>query len=567
MLGVAAAVLLAGVATGVVLHYRHREVITIVKWNEKPELHAQEWRDLCAAYRGWYSLFQDGLGKPPTMGLLERGYHTRREAYAATDPQLKELLALPGIAEGYDPWSIAHVAHDTELSPLANAPTDYARSDTGVDKTEAALGSVDAIKKGLTEGWNAPQRLKDKAAAYKQLGWNRPAGVLENAAANVNPDKAPDPAVAVDSVLSLVPIVEKIDASWVKIQAALPALSGTRDPTLAKFASAASGMVGQGLGDDGPPRRDDLLTLERQATTAAELAGQLEEFAKKDWPAIDEESFMSSPKYPGLVAAAPSAALFGDWLTEAKKYPSLDPKLDPRADWPSTDLLTALDAQATTLTSKLKGTMDPAVAARLARARADVPQVAREKLPWKRKNKDRVEGETARLKQELADLKTALDRLIADRRVELAAEINKVKDRLRGRNEVAPGSPSINAAWRGWRDAMLASFSDDEYEAGGCEVQGAGGCSGSAWNGLPRRDAQVRRGHPGYGLVGGAGGCLRGRARGAAGRAPGLARIAAAGSGGREVPRRGRRELEGVRRLDAEARQDANSSSGGPRRP
>ncbi len=470
LLGMAAAVLLAGGVGFGVYHYTHREVITIVKWNEQPQLHLQQWRDLCAAYRGWYSLFQDGLGKPPTMGLRERGYATRREAYAATDPQLKELLALPGIAEGYDPWSIAHVARDTDLLQLANTPTDHARSDTGVDKTVAALASVDAIKQGLVEGWKAPQRLKDKAAVYRQRGWVRPAMVLENAVANVNPDKAPDPAVAVDSVLGLVPIVEKVDAAWEEIQKNREAIASINDPILAKFSDAGAAMVGANISDGSTAKREDLVTLEKQALDAAELAKNLSKFVRTVWPTVDAESFTTGPKYAEMLGASPSAVVFADWLAEAKRHPSLDPALDPRRAFNAEQLLTGIDEQATKLTGKpLRGVVQPAVASRLAKLHVDVPAIAPDKLFWKRSNEQKVKDEAARVKRELDEVRAAVDGMIEARRAEFAAGARDLRAKLAARNEVAPGSGAINAAWRGWRDAMVGGagaggFADEDYE-------------------------------------------------------------------------------------------------------
>ncbi len=470
LLGMAAAVLLAGGIGFGVYHYTHREVITIVKWNEQPQVHAQQWRDLCAAYRGWYSLFQDGLGKPPTMGLRERGYATRREAYAATDPQLKELLSLPGIAEGYDPWSIAHVVRDTDLMPLSNTPTDYARSDSGVDKTVAALASVDAIKQGLVEGWKAPQRLKDKAAVYRQQGWVRPAMVLENAAANVNPDKAPDPAVAVDSVLGLVPIVEKVDAAWEEIQKQREAIASINDPILAKFSAGAATMVGANVSDGSTAKREDLITLEKQATEAAELAKNLAVFVRTVWPTVDAESFTTGPKYTEMLGASPSAVVYADWLAEAKRHPSLDPALDPRKAFNAEKLLVGIDEQATKLTGKpLKGEVQPAVAARLAKLHADVPAIAPEKLFWKRSSEQKVKDEAARVKRELYEVRVAVDGMIEARRAEFVAGARDLRTKLAARNDVVPGSGAINAAWRGWRDALVGKegaggFKDEDYE-------------------------------------------------------------------------------------------------------
>lgn len=464
--GIAAAILLLGGITGAIIYKQlHTEEIKIVKWLENPEQYGQKWRDLCAAYRGWYSLFQAGLDKPPSAALQGRGYPTRRAAYQAIDPQLKALLNLPGVAPGYDPWSIAHVAADTDLSPLATTPTDHARSDIGVDKTEQALSAVDAVKKGLTEGWEAPQRLKAKAGEYRTQGWLKAATVLESAASNVNPDKAPDPAVAVDSVLGLADVAKNIDEARAKIDSAAAPIGATGDGILAKFSAAIPTMIGAGLESSGTARREDLLALEKQAAAVADLATRVGTFAAGPWQNVDTESFNAGQTYQRLATAAPSAEVFDAWLAEAKLHPLLDPTLDPRRGFNAPQLVADLDTRATTLTGvPMRGTMEPAVGQRLTKVKDDAASIAPEKLIWKRSNQQRIESEAARVKKELEDVRVAIDGLIERRRTEIATAAAEVRRTLTARNDVAPESPAANAAWRKWRDAILAAFKDEDYE-------------------------------------------------------------------------------------------------------
>lgn len=467
-MGVAAAVVLLGVVGGVAWHYAHRETITIVKWLEKPEQHAAEWRELCEAYRGWYSLFQAGLGKPPTGGLKAMGFATRREAYAATDPQLKELLSLPGVAEGFDPWSIAHVGRDVELGVLSATPTDHARSDDGIEKTEKARAAVEALKKGLTEGWEAPRKLKETGAKYRGHGWTRPAMALESAATDVNPDKASDPAQAVDSVLGLVAVVDRVDAAWKKVGEAGAEFAKTGDEVLGKFVSASEAMVGAGLGDaTGAATREDLATLERQASATADMAAGLAGFvgAKTGgWAATDTESFMASEEYGKLRTRPPTAEVFAAWLALVKQHPALDPATDPRRGLDAPARIAALDQDAQTLTGKpLRGVMDGAVAGRIAKVKTDVAAIAPEVVQWKRTTRERLTSESTRLDSELKELKGKVEGLISARRTEIATKAAEVKAALGKANEVVRDSAAINGAWVKWRDGALGSFVDEEY--------------------------------------------------------------------------------------------------------
>ena len=464
----AAALILLGVAGGVVWHYTHREKITIVKWLEAPEQHAAEWRELCEAYRGWYSLFQAGLGKAPTGALRGMGFGTRREAYAATDPQLKELLSLPGVADGFDPWSIARVGRDVELGVLSATPTDYARSDEGIEKTEKARAAVGALKKGLTEEWEAPGKLKEAGARYRGHGWARPASALESAAAQVNPEKAPDPAEAVDLVLGLEAAVVRVDAAWKTMEEAGAELARAGDEVLGRFGAASESMVGAGLGDATKEgTREDLGALEKQAGEVADLAGQLAGFVRAKsggWAATDTESFTSSPEYGKLRTSPPTAEVFKGWLALVKQHPALDPATDPRRGLDAGARIASIDASAAALTAKpLRGAMDADVAQRLAKAKLDVAAIAPEKVRWKRTTRDRLTAEAGRLDAELTAIKGSVEGLITARRAEIATRAAEEKGALGGKNEVVAGSAAINGAWRAWRDRTLAAFVDADY--------------------------------------------------------------------------------------------------------
>lgn len=465
---IAAALLLGGGTTAYfALRGPAKPEIVITLWNEKRE---QDWKELCTAYRGWYSVFQAGLNRPPPPAQGQ--YPTRRAAYAAMDPQLAALVNMQGAGEGFDPWSIAQgsekgVKPDRDLTDLARTPGDYARSDWGVARTEQALGAIEKLRAGL-EGWEAPTKLKARAEQWRGLGWTRAAAYLDEVAGAVSPERSPELSTAIDAVLLTTPAAEKVERQWAQIQADIGELKRAKDPVLDKFGPAAAGLIGSELGAGGGAgsggSRSDLDALAARVQAVAELSARLAAFVKTDLATVDAESFTTAPGYIALTSALATSTTFEEWLKEARKWPSLT-EPDPRMALDFDALSEAIRAQEKRLTSPpLNEKVDAATAARLAKLRPDWEAIDRAKVGWNRKNQQRVENETARVKRELEEVKVALEGSIERRMTAIREGAAAARRTLTGKMQVVPDSAAINATWAVWRDAIIAAHTDELYE-------------------------------------------------------------------------------------------------------
>lgn len=469
IIGVAALVLIAGGVTTAVLWPKPKvdpakPVLTFTKWNEETK---KRWEQLCLAFSGWYALFQAKLDEAPGEGLRERGFKTRREAYAALDPQLKSLLELPGVGLGFDPWSIAGVKRDASARQLSGMLSDEVRSDAAVEKTERALEAIDAVRKGLIEGWGAPKKLEEAARTYREQLVAAPAAesaakYLEEVAKGVQFTEATDVASVVDRVLGVMPTIDKIDSSITAAKTSGEAVKGAGDPLLARFGEQVAAMVASGTGPVGAGR-DALVAIERSAQRVAEAGAALEKFVKEQWPRIETEDFFASPAYAELKTRPVTPELFTEWAVAAGRHPSLKPEDDPRNGVDFAGALAALDQQRTKFTAEpLSGEVDPALATRLSKIRTDVDAIDAGKLVWRRKNEQAVRTQTAAAKKELDDLRVSLASLIDARTAELSATATEFRNALRARNELVAGSASVNAAWRTLRDGLVG-FADAQY--------------------------------------------------------------------------------------------------------
>lgn len=469
IIGVAALVLIAGGVTTAVLWPKPKvdpakPVLTFTKWNEETK---KRWEQLCLAFSGWYALFQAKLDEAPGEGLRERGFKTRREAYAALDPQLKSLLELPGVGAGFDPWSIAGVKRDASARQLSGMLSDEVRSDAAVEKTERALEAIDAVRKGLIEGWGAPKKLEEAARGYREQLAASPAGegaakYLEEVAKGVQFTEATDVAAVVDRVLGVMPTIDKIDSSIAAAKTSGEAVKGAGDPLLARFGEQVSAMVAGGTGSAGTGR-DALVAIERSAQRVAESGAALEKFVKEQWPRIETEDFFASPAYAELKTRPVTPELFTEWAVAAGRHPSLNPQDDPRNGVDFAGALAALDEQRTKFTAEpLSGEVEAALATRLSKIKTDVAAIDSSTLVWRRKNEQAVRTQTAAVKKELDDLRVSLGSLIDARTAELSATATEFRNALRTRNELVAGSASVNAAWRTLRDGLVG-FADAEY--------------------------------------------------------------------------------------------------------
>lgn len=459
---IAAALLIGGPTTYLLTRGPAKPEIKITLWNETRE---KDWIGLCNAHRGWYTIFQSSLNKAPAPA---QGQHkTRREGYAAGDAQLAALVTMQGAGEGFDPWSIAQgsdttVKPERDLNDLSRAPGDYARSDWGVERTEQALKAIASLSDGLA-AWEAPKKLKARAEEWRALGWTKAAAYLDQVADGVSIEQSPDLAGAIDTVLAVVPASERAQQLWAQIQENAGEMKKAKDPVLDKFAPAAAALGGVAEGAGSGTRADlDALLTQLQAT--ADLSGRLAGFVRVELATIDVESFTNAPGYGMLTSAAPTRETFEEWLKEARKWPSLK-EPDPRMALDFDALFVALESQATRLTTPpLNEKLDGETAGRLAKVKPDWEAVDRAKVGWNRRNQQRVEGETARIKTELEDLRIAIEGKINRRMVAIREGAAGARKALNERTQIVADSPSINGVWKNWRDAIVAEYPDEQYE-------------------------------------------------------------------------------------------------------
>lgn len=465
VIGAIAAALLIGGGTTTYLLTRGpaKPEIKITLWNETRE---KDWIGLCNAHRGWYTIFQSSLNKAPAPAQGQ--FKTRREGYAAGDAQLAALVTMQGAGEGFDPWSIAQGSETTvkperDLNDLSRAPGDYARSDWGVERTEQALKAIASLSDGLA-AWEAPRKLKTRAEEWRALGWNKAAAYLDQVADGVSIEQSPDLAGAIDTVLAVVPASERAQQLWTQIQEHATEMKKAKDPVLDKFAPAAAALGGGAGEGAGSGTRADLDALLAQLQTTAELSGRLAGFVRVELATIDAESFTNAPAYGILTSAAPARETFEEWLKEARKWPSLK-EPDPRMALDFDALFVALEAQAKRLTTPpLNEKLDAETAVRLAKVKPEWEAVDRAKVGWNRRNQQRVEGETARIKTELEDLRIALEGKINRRMVAIREGAASARKMLNERVQIVADSPSINGIWKNWRDAIVGEYADEQYE-------------------------------------------------------------------------------------------------------
>jgi hypothetical protein len=470
-LAIAAALLLAGGGTAWYLTREAKPDTKTTLWSPATE---DRWKQFCDAHRGWYSLFRAGLLRRPGEGVTGvggAGFMTRREAYLALDPHLAALVNLPGAGEGFDPWSIAKgstttVRPERDLNDLARDPGIYARADWGVERTEQALNAIDALRTGLNE-WAAPAALGERAAAYRQRGWGKGAAYLESLAGGVKPEGSVDVAAAIDAVLAAKAATARIDAAWTQVETHAQAMQGAPDAMLSMFGARAAAIVAGGQeGMSGTS--EDLEGVAARAESLSVLGGRLAAFAGSGLVATDLDALLNSPEYARLSDGGPSARMYEEYLALAAKFPVLNPALDPRREAELAARRDGLAKQAARLVGPpLRVKIEPELSARLAKLVPDVQAIEPGTLKWNRRNQQRIESETTRLVREINELDGVIKGRIDARLAEIARAAKEVRDALAARGEVTgpEGSAAVNAAWRTWRDALLAELaSDEQYE-------------------------------------------------------------------------------------------------------
>ncbi len=434
---------------------------------------AARWTQLCDAYRTWYgSLLTRLEQRPPTASAQHK---TRRAWYAALDKDLGSILSPHALVsgKGTDPWTLAGVEAGADLTTLAASPTPRARSDASVEKTRAALEAIEKLRAELPERWPALARFREIAQTWESRGWKQQAAYVRRiaqAASPADPGSA-DLAASFDELLRTRTIIERIESRWGGLRQTAEGIAAGDDPVLKGTPAALNAMVvpapaASGVDAGGLPTRDDVMALERNIDSAAELAARLQTFLVQEWSGIDVDSFRSGERYAQLAAAPASADTLEGWLFEVRGHARLDPALDPRAGWDDSTLFEPVNAAVAELAKPLLSTpVDPATAQRIADLRADAAALAPAKLPWNRRNRDRIESDSVRIRRDAAAIQADLERRIAVRMQELATTAEQVREQLRGRAAISPESPALNAAWVAGRDRLLAVHTGIDFEA------------------------------------------------------------------------------------------------------
>ncbi len=438
-------------------------------WNAEA---AARWAQLCDAYRTWYgSLLTRLEQRPPTASAQHR---TRRAWYAALDKDLGELLSSHALlhGKGTDPWTLAGVDAGADLTTLAASPTPRARADSSVERTRAALADIERLREELPQKWPALARFREVAGLWESRGWKQQAAFIRPIAEAASPGESgtADLAAAIDELLRARAIIERVESRWNGLRQTAEAIAESDDPVLKSVPAAVAAMVTpvEPAAATAPvaPSRDDITTLERNIDIASELASRLQTFLQQEWSGIDVDSFRSGERYAQLAASQPGAETLEGWLFEVRGHARLDPALDPRAGWDEDSLLKPVSLAIAELAKPLLNIpIDGATVDRVAALRAAATELSPTNLPWNRRNRDRIESESVRIRRDVAAVQADLEGRIAARMQELATTAEEVRDQLRARATITPDSPSLNSAWVAARDRLLAIHTGIDFEA------------------------------------------------------------------------------------------------------
>lgn len=475
IVGVAALALVAGGVGVYVLAERafQRQAAPLPETLWNPDA-AARWAQLCDAYRTWYGSFLTRLEqRPPTASAQHR---TRRAWYAALDRELGSILAphalIPG--KGTDPWTLAGVEAGADLTTLSASPTARARSDSSVERTRVALESIDALLKELPEKWPALARFGELAQLWESRGWKTQAEYVRRIAVGASPAVPGliDLAASFDELLRTRTMIERVEGRWVSLKQAADAIARAEDPLLKTAPAAFGSMLAMAASSSDPamvsatPTRDDVVLIEQSIDIASELASRLQAFLENEWSGIDADSFRSGERYGQLAAAPASAETLEGWLFEVRGHARLDPALDPRAGWDEAELLKPVNLAVAELAKPLLNVpVDAITSDRIQNLRAGAHEISPDRLPWNRRNRDRIETHTVRIRREVAAVQAELEARIAVRMQELATTAEEVREQLRSRASVAADSPALNAAWIAGRDRLLAVHTGLDFEA------------------------------------------------------------------------------------------------------
>ncbi|MFM9996880.1 MAG: hypothetical protein ACKVU4_13895 [Phycisphaerales bacterium] len=409
------------------------------------------WSDLCAMYRGWFAQFSRQLDEPPARVAPGIVAATRRELYAA-DPTLKPLLERLATGGGTDPWSIAGVTRRVDLATLTSSPPGAVRTPAAAQRVTAGLDAARGFTAALRGECDAMRQLSGGVASAVARKWGAVGEHLGAVAARCATPGS-DSASALDDTIAAAELVRRIEESWARVarHARATAAAGDRVPEAYGSWAERAGREAAGAGFEG------LIALDLAAAEADRVGLRLVEFLAGDWTTIDRDAFLASGAHAKFTDPTPAA--FDAWVFEARRYPSLDPALNPVRTWGGDARLSQVRAQAERLRAEFG---DPSAQDAALRALGDrVDRLKR--LPWNAANRDTITAEAASIEAELDAVWRTLDRRLVSAASGRVASAAEARAGLRARTRVSASSDAVNTAWLAWRDAILTTYDDARY--------------------------------------------------------------------------------------------------------
>ena len=454
ILGAAAAALLAG-GVGVFFVIRAStpaEVDIPVVWDEAA---ARDWKDFVTAYVEWGSKFVAALDDP--VGA-ELGGGPRRALYTG-DPQLAAVIAdidTTKAAGGMDPMGIAGMTRGDIYSLRDDAPAKV-RTVKGLARFRAALQLFTRVEALAGGDWPRASNLASLADQWNAQGWTRAGAALKELAA---PNReGMDATQALDRVFIASKGAAEVEAKQADVKALAQTLSATDDAVLERFEK----WVGAAGGAEGAASGVDAVTeLAARLTDAAALGRRLTAFLESGWRSVDHQYLADESPVYDHPDATPSKELFERWLAEAAspRYAVPNPADDPVSTWRGEMRLREVRAQLDQLRD-LKEAPKPEVAAAVNDLGKRVD--ALKAMEWTRRNVEQKVRDAALVQADLDRVWGDLSRTITEVTIGRAESANAARNQLTARNEIVPNSAAINAAWVGWRDALVKTITESNY--------------------------------------------------------------------------------------------------------
>ena len=416
------------------------------------------WQRLCNEFYNWF-------------GPLHGSLTASRRARWREDAVLARLIDKIEVAElARVPLDPRDVVGDRAAVPMemAEKPPDEAQSPAGIERTVAALNTIDEVRGLLSQKqWPKLKSTADLAREWRTHDWHKPAHYLESLVQAIDPPpsgdepRMPDPQAAgdIDRVLALHgKLLPAIQASHQGVQGAQKVLNEAGDEILKKldgyWREQATSKPGKGT-------EDDLRELQIKLSDLGNVASALATFVQGDWlTKVDRPFFIKDSTVHTAFDGTVTSHTIRHWREQVQLYYRLAPAADPRKaeDWDKRlarittdiDTLKYASSQGSALAAeygkRLTGEVLPAVA-------------ALRKLPAVLKTKAGLQTETAEVKAKLDALGEEVVRAII-------VYMGKPRDWLeRILRFEFKSSEVVNGEWKRRRGQLLVNITAEELEA------------------------------------------------------------------------------------------------------